>query len=235
MSNSPSPILLPHALDFTKLKSDNICNKEYNTICNQHMKEMAEAGLHLTDANQTPMELISHRKTKHGVVIQAEKCPVVGVDIDIQHLECVRHTAAELDMNAETVFDTYVKLNYTEAIDAYTYLVEQLEVISSSSDDKRFGWCHVVYTADKIVPCFAHREFVTFDFVDTENLLLVSRSCEHHLRPSTKVPKLRHCIRGMFTKKTPKRKLRSPLCYFLRVVPLGEKKCRVPSCAVPIQ
>ena len=104
MSNSPSPILLPHALDFTKLKSDNICNKEYNTICNQHMKEMAEAGLHLTDANQTPMELISHRKTKHGVVIQAEKCPVVGVDIDIQHLECVRHTAAELDMNAETVF-----------------------------------------------------------------------------------------------------------------------------------
>ena len=118
-------------------------------------------------------------------------------------------------------------MNYTEAIDAYTYLVEQLEVISSSSDDKRFGWCHVVYTADKIVPCFAHREFVTFDFVDTGNLLLVSRSCEHHLRPLTKVPKLRHCIRGMFTKKTPKRKLRSPLCYFLRVVPLEEKKCRV--------
>jgi len=101
------------------------------------------------------------------------------------------------------------------------------EIDTSSNNEQNNSWSHVVYTADKIIPGFAHREFVTLDFVDTENLLLVSRSCQHPQRPLTKVPKLRHCIRGMFTKKPPKRKIRSPLCYFLHVVPLSENKCRV--------
>jgi len=101
-----SPISWPQALDFTKLKSDkNI--KEYNTIILQHIKEMTKSGLQITNSTQTPMELISKRTTKHGVVIQAEKCKVLGVDIP--HLECVRHTA-EFEMNAEKVFDTYVRL-----------------------------------------------------------------------------------------------------------------------------
>jgi len=103
-----SPISWPQALDCTKLKSDkNICNKEYNAIIQQHMQEISQAGLEITNSDQTPMELISKRTTKHGVVIQAEKCKVLGVDIP--HLECVRHTA-EFDMNAEKVFDTYVRL-----------------------------------------------------------------------------------------------------------------------------
>ena len=100
-----------------------------------------------------------------------------------------------------------------------------MEEIDTSSSNEQNSWSHVVYTADKIIPGFAHREFVTLDFVDKENLLLVSRSCQHSQRPLTKVPKLRHCIKGMF--KSPKRKLRSPLCYFLHVVPLSENKCRV--------
>ena len=103
-----SPISWPQALDFTKLKSDtNICNKEYNTIIQQHIKDMTNAGLDITNSDQTPMELISRRTTKHGVDIQAEKCKVLGVDVP--HLECVRHTA-EFEMNAEKVFDTYVRL-----------------------------------------------------------------------------------------------------------------------------
>ena len=103
-----SPISWPQALDFTKLKSDtNICKKEYNAIIQQHIQEMTKSGLQITNANQTPMELISRRTTKHGVVIQAEKCKVLGVDIP--HLESVRHTA-EFEMNAEKVFDTYVRL-----------------------------------------------------------------------------------------------------------------------------
>lgn len=103
-----SPVSWPQALDFTELKSDNnICKKEYNTIIQQHIKEMTKSGLQITNANQTPMELISKRTTKHGVEIQAEKCKVLGVDIP--HLECVRHTT-EFEMNAEIVFDTYVRL-----------------------------------------------------------------------------------------------------------------------------
>ena len=104
-----SPISWPQALDFTKLKSDKniLCKKEYNTIIQQHIKEMTKSGLQITNSDQTPMELISKRTTKHGVEIQAEKCKVLGVDIP--HLECVRHTA-EFDMNAEIVFDTYVRL-----------------------------------------------------------------------------------------------------------------------------
>ena len=103
-----SPVSWPQALDFTKLKSDNnICKKKYNAIIQQHIKEITKAGLQITNANQTPMELISRRTTKHGVEIQAEKCKVL--DVDIPHLECVRHTA-EFEMNAEKVFDTYVRL-----------------------------------------------------------------------------------------------------------------------------
>lgn len=216
---SLSAVSWPSALNFIKLKSEKT-GKEYSAICQQHMEDMAHAGLRLTDADLTPMEFVT-RRTKHGISIQAEKARVVGVPFP--DLQCVRHTS-DFDMDAKTVFDVYVRLNYTKAIDQYTYLVQLLEKIDSVGD--RFSWAHVAYTADKIVPFFAHREFVTFDFVDAENLMLVSRSCLHPRRPQTMDPTCLHGILGTFSKR-PSRTIRSPLCYFLRIIPLGEKKCRV--------
>jgi hypothetical protein len=207
----------PNALDFNKLESQNA--GKYRVL-QQHMEEMAQAGLRLTDTDKTPMELVT-RQTKNGMTVQAEKASVVGVSFP--DLQCVRHQA-EFDIDAKTVFDVYNRLNYTEAIDAYTYLVEQLEEVDCA--ESRFSWAHVAYTGDKIMPGFAHRDFVTFDFVDADNLMLVSRSCVHPSRPQTPDPTCLHGIVGMCSNR-PSRTIRSPLCYFLRVIPLGENKCRV--------
>ena len=217
---SISAVTLPNALDFIKLKESCGAGQEYDATCRQHMMDMVQAGLRLTDAGLTPMEHVSC-KTDSNITIQVEKAPVDGVPYP--DLDCVRHIA-EFDVDAKTVFDVYVRLNYTDAIDAYTYLVEMLEEINCGKE--RFSWAHVAYTADKIMPFFAHRDFVTFDFVDTENLMLVSRSCSHPDRPQTKTPEFYHCFTGIFSK-DPSRTIRSPPCYFMRVIPLGENKCRV--------
>lgn len=215
-----SAVSWPDGLDFGKLKSAKT-GKEYNETCLQYMVDLSQAGLWLTDSGQTPMQLLAH-STNNGVTIRAEKAPVKGVRFP--DLECVRHTA-EFDVDAETLFDIYVRLTYTDAIDAYTYLVEMLEEIDVG-DSKRFSWAHVERTADKIFPMFAHRDFVVLDFVDKENLMAVSRSCVHPARPQTPVPTCVHGLVGMCSK-NPSRTLRSPLCYFQRVIPIGENKSRV--------
>mmetsp|Transcript_5343 Transcript_5343/g.11725 ORF Transcript_5343/g.11725 Transcript_5343/m.11725 type:complete len:324 (-) Transcript_5343:321-1292(-) len=217
--SSISLVSWPNALDFNKLKSEETDGKDYAGVCLHYMLNMVQAGLRLTDAEITPMEYLTSL-TRGSLTIQAEKAPVVGVPFP--GLECVRHTA-EFDVDAKTLFDMYVRLSYTEAIDSYTYLVEMLEEIDTAG---KFSWAHVAYTADKIIPLFAHRDFVTFDFVDEENLILVSRSCLHPGRPQTPVPTCLHGLIGTCSKR-PSRTLRSPLCYFLRVVPLGENKCRI--------
>ena len=238
-SAEASPVSWPVGLNFYEWKAAK-SRGVITAACHKHMVEMSQAGIRLTDPDRTPMKLVENPSSKKGKkksrkATKVEKAPVMGSpDID---LECVRHTT-DFNYDAKWIFDIYVRLNYTAAIDAYTYLVELLESIDTSAtsdstpnDDNKyaqqhFRWAHVAYTGDKITPGFAHRDFVTFDFVDETNLMLVSRSCRHASRPQTSVPTVKDGIKGMFTKK-PKRTFRSPLCYFLRVIPLSEGKCRV--------
>lgn len=167
----------PSAVDFAKIKSEG---KIANDVCLRHMTDMAETGLRLTDAELTPMSAVTSI-TKDAITVSAEKSAVLG---SLPGMECVRHSA-EFNVNAQTMFDIYVRLNYTDAIDAFTYLVEQVEEINAGP---RFQWAHVVYTADKLtLPLLAHRSFVTFDFCDAKNLMLVSRSCLHPNRRGSDV------------------------------------------------
>ena len=75
-------------------------------------------------------------------------------------------------------------------------------------------WCHVAYTADTLAkPLKATRDFVTFDFISEDHLLLTSRSCRHASRPETAFP--RRFRRGQNHERT----IRVPLLYYLRIVP----------------
>ncbi|KAL7549173.1 hypothetical protein ACHAWF_012451 [Thalassiosira exigua] len=207
-------------LDFNRLKSTK-SKEEYQAFCLQHMRDLVQDGLRLADADLTPMEFSTHETSKNGISIQVDTSRVIGVNIP--DLKCVRHTA-DFDVDAETVLGVWNRLAYTEAVDKYTYLVELLEEIDCTGS--QFSWAHIEYTADKIMPCFAHRDFVCFDFVDKENLMMMSRSCLHPSRPPTQAPTFIDGLLDTFSEH-PSRTIRSPLFWFVRAIPMGENKCRV--------
>mmetsp|Transcript_10114 Transcript_10114/g.15527 ORF Transcript_10114/g.15527 Transcript_10114/m.15527 type:complete len:339 (+) Transcript_10114:110-1126(+) len=214
--NNSFSLSWPALVDFNELQSRP--SDEIYSICKKHMIGMSEVGMSITNEKDTPMQLMLTKELKSGITVKAEKASVVGSEI-----ECVRHSV-DLDFDAHFVLGLYSQLNYTSVIDAFTYEVKNLENIKS---EERFAWAHVAYTSDRLtLPLLSHRDFVTFDFVDKENMLIVSRSCLHPSKPVTKPPKASDCIQGLFSNKV-KRTLRSPLCYFLRVIPIGPNQCRV--------
>ncbi|KAL7554048.1 hypothetical protein ACHAWF_017418 [Thalassiosira exigua] len=207
-------------LDFHKLKLTK-SKEKYQAFYLQHMRDFVLDGLSLADADLTPIEFTAHKASKNDISIQVDTSPVIGVNVP--DLKCVRHTA-DFDVDAQTVLDVWNRLAYTEAIDKYTYLVDLTEEMDCTGS--QFSWAHVEYTADKIMPFFAHRDFVCFDFVDKENLIMISRSCVHPNRPPTQAPRFIDGLTGNFSK-SPFRTFRSPLFWFVRTIPMGENKCRV--------
>lgn len=216
-SSDIRPLSWPIALDFKELHS--MSRDDFESTYNDHMLAVTRAGLQITDEQACPMQHVLTKQLKSGITVKAEKAAVDGT-----YIECVRHTA-DLPYEADFVLDLYQRLTYTRAIDAFTYEVNKLEEIQVK--DEQFVWAHVAYTADRLTrPLLAHRDFVTFDWLDRENMIIVSRSCFHPTKPVTKPPRASDCIKGLFSNNV-SRTFRSPLCYFLRIISTGPKRCKI--------
>lgn len=133
-----------------------------------------------------------------------------GLHIAGSKIEGVRHIA-EFHLPADVVLDAYNRLNYTDIIDKYTTHVESADSIPPAE----FAWMQVVWTYDRIFPVGSSRDFCTLDFVDKENLMLVSKSVGHPALPVTSPPGWASIFSGSLKEPT----YRVPLFYALRVVP----------------
>lgn len=134
-------------------------------------------------------------------------------------LPMARHTA-EFNAPASTVLQLFNSLNYTSLIDPYAFHVEVKEQCESVPE---CTWCHVAWTVDNVHPLFAVRDFVTLDFLNASQSLIISRSVRHGLVPETKPPNKR----SFLFKSLKSRTYRVPLLYALRVLPIDENHCTV--------
>mmetsp|Transcript_1575 Transcript_1575/g.2236 ORF Transcript_1575/g.2236 Transcript_1575/m.2236 type:complete len:319 (+) Transcript_1575:265-1221(+) len=215
--------VLPEILDFADLyqtKNETSSRKALDDTVNRHIEECVDMGLRLTDPRETvncehvttkvlPIKLASGKIQE--TEIRVESVSVAGTSD--KDMKGVRHIAKLTGVKASYAFDVYNRLNYTDAIDKFTYLVEQIDSIDVPKDNKHdIAWNHVAYTADRLVPMFAVRDFVTFDFVSEAHMMLNSRSCKHPLRPQTPIP-------TFWSFCGDKQTYRVPLQYFLRIIP----------------
>jgi len=215
-------VILPDPLDFTKLPTASRQSNMDDAV-QKHIKECIHIGLELTDPENEQFDLVT---TKDVIMtggrqnkIRVESISIAGsAHPDIMG---IRHIARLEGVSPDYLLDAYNRLNYTDIIDKFTYLVEQIEDIDVPQQIKKeehedtISWCHVVLTADRLVPFFLSiRDFVTFDFVSQHHRMLVSRSCIHPSQPQTSPP----CCGFVNNKNT----YRVPLQYFLRILPCPE-------------
>jgi len=175
---------------------------------------LTQEGLWMTGSDGDWIE----RETRNGV--RCELLTVAGTEIEV-----VRHVA-NFAADAELVFDLYNRLNYTNIVDAYTFLVDMVELVdlSGMECDAFLSWAHVVWTVDKMpFPLCAIRDFVTLDLVSKRDLLLVSRSVVHPNRAATKAPGWSSVCGG--NKDSPT--YRVPLLYCLKVTAKQGGGCMV--------
>jgi hypothetical protein len=223
-------VAIPRALDFWGHPKNGDDGKEdknlpqWNRTVQQHVQECIDFGCSITDPDSdnpqyaphiTPLQTASVPVTvgeeTYTLDIQVDTIRVAGVsDRDILG---VRHTVT-LPIAPGYFLNAYNRLNYTSAIDKYTYHVELLEDIPATIAT---DWCHVAYTADRIFPGFSIREFVTFDFVSQLHCMLCSRSCQHGQYETTPPPDWD--ISSLLTNR---RRYRVPLIYYQRVLPVSD-------------
>jgi len=212
-------ISLPDQLDFTKLST----SENSHLAIQNHMKECIRVGLELTDLKNEQFDFVTTKNIGKGnsSKIRVESTSIAGTSDP--KLMGIRHIARLDGLHPDYLFDAYNRLNYTDIIDKYTYLVEMIEEIdvprpeveNDNDDDDDISWCHVVLTADRLIPIFfSVRDFVTFDFVSRRHRMLVSRSCIHPNKPQTSPPSTFDL--------TKTKTYRVPLQYVLRILPCPE-------------
>lgn len=205
-------VVLPEALDFTQLQE----NTKAPGIIQKHVKDCLKLGLELTDLEREPhAKHIKHLKTVTKIV-EKQKLEL-GVDaVQIagspEGIFGIRHQCT-LPLPARFVADGSSRLNYTNLVDKFTYIVENLQDI----DARNVAWCHVAHTADKLAFFMNERDFCTFDLLSSDGMMSTSRSCIHPARPQNPPKHLFHLM-GTY---------RSPLMWVHRVSPLSESECRV--------
>lgn len=134
----------------------------------------------------------------------------------------IRHIAQFDGLTADVVLDAYCRLNYTDIIDKFTTHVSVVESLPCPED---FAWMQAVWTYDRIFPVGASRDFVTLDYIDKMNYMLVSKSVEHPGLPRTAQPTWGKICSGNLDAPT----YRVPLLYGLKVIPdPGDaKSCKI--------
>lgn len=202
---------LPKPLDFSELKSREGSADSSGEI-HAYSRVVRDKALEVTSLGSAGL---GWQMVKAANGIQCEGLPIAGSKI-----KGIRHIA-EFCLPADVVLDAYVRLNYTDIIDKYTTHVESVESIPPAE----FAWMQVVWTYDRIFPVGSSRDFCTFDFVDKENFMLVSKSVDHPALPKTSLPGWASIFSGSLKSPT----YRVPLFYALRVVPNPEDagRCKV--------
>lgn len=201
---------LPRPLDFEQVGHAK-GSKAYLEQVNAYASKARDCALELT-ALDGSLKWEPHSE-KNGI-----KCD--GLTIAGTQIQGIRHIA-EFELSADAVLDAYNRLNYTDIIDKYTTHVECIESVPT----EEFSWMQVVWTYDRIFPVGATRDFVTLDFIDRKNMMLVSKSVEHSGVPRTEKPGWGSIFSGSLKAPT----YRVPLLYALRVVPCADndKRCTV--------
>lgn len=135
----------------------------------------------------------------------------------IKHIE-------EVDAPADVVADLYVKFNYTEVVDPYTTKLRSVEKYPSKS----FNWLQTIHTYDPLAsaffPIIAPRDYVTLDFADPSELMLVSKTIVHPDLPDETQNN------GFSNGEGPlgsERVVRVAFMYAVKVEPIAENRCRV--------
>jgi hypothetical protein len=244
-------VVIPQALDFRghpqnggDKEDEKQKSEEWNRTVQRHVQECIDFGCSITDPDNNPQHAVYTAPLRTESVpvtvgeeaytldIQVETIRVAGVsDRDILG---VRHSVT-LPIAPEYFLNAYNRLNYTSAIDKFTYLVEMLEDVvvptsatssSTALPTSSTDWCHVAYTGDQIIPGFSIREFVTLDFMSRqhEHGMLCSRSCQHGQYEITAPPDW--TASSLFTNR---QRYRVPLLYYQRVLPVPDnpQACRV--------
>ena len=148
--------------------------------------------------------------------VRADGVAVSTMAVEGSDVPLVKH---ELDIPApaDFVLDLYGRLNYTEIVDPFSFLVRSIQTIQTGGSS-RFGWLLVAETIDdmKIPRDSRTRDFCTLDGVDRSRLLQFSKSVDHPLM-----------------KEVPFNTVRVPLTYAIRVIPHeNDKGSTGPSCRV---
>lgn len=199
------------SLDFDKLPGDKN-SEEYNSAVRKFVDRLGQQCVELTATTTTDGLPWSSAGEKDNIT--CEHLQVAGTPLPMS-----RHTA-EFNAPAPTVLQLFNALNYTRLIDPYAFHVEAKEHCDLAPE---YEWCHVAWTVDSIHPLFAVRDFVTLDFVNASQSLIVSRSVRHGLVPETKPP----TKTSFLLKSLKSRTYRVPLLYALRVLPVDENNCVV--------
>lgn len=192
---------IPTQLDFQELKSRE-SSADVNGEVVAYVRSVRDKALEVTSLESADLSW-RPASVKNG--IRCEALLIAGTKI-----EGIRHIA-EFPLPADVVLDAYNRLNYTDIIDMYTTHVESAETIPPAE----FAWIQVVWTYDRLFPVGSSRDFCTLDFIDKENLMLVSKDVAHPAVPVTGPPGWASIFSSSLKAPT----YRMPLFYALRIVP----------------
>jgi len=194
-------------LDFSKIGYVK-GSDEYNEVMEVYMSDFHNQCKELHSGN-LPWNKMGE---KNGTI--CEKLNVAGTNIPL-----MKHTSY-MNFPAKLVFRVCHSLTYSSVVDNYAFHVECKDIINT----KRYDWAHVTWTVDNISPFFDVRDFCTLDFVHSTDMISMSKSVEHPIIPRTDVPSK---MSGIMKKTVKSRSYRVPLVWFLKVIPLDDKNCKV--------